>query len=88
MNNRISPTFLVLACMAGCTTSPPRVEHVQVPVPVACPVPTLPAKPQLPLANLPLTATDDETVRAYAESLRLCALYSKQLEIVLKAYLK
>jgi len=90
--SRNPPTFFLLllllmaTVLTGCATPAPRAERMQLPELKACAAPVLPPKPTLPLANLPLDASDDETLAAYAESLRQCALYSKQLEIALKAY--
>lgn len=77
-------TLAMAALLAGCAATPPSTLHVSVPVPVACTAPEMPSKPRLSLEDLPDTATDAETIEAYANSLRACGNYSKKLEILLK----
>lgn len=83
-------TTLLLATLAlsACATSTPAPLVQAVAVPVTCPAPTLPAKPRLPVQDLTPGATADSVIRAYAESLRLCAAYSRALEITLSGYQK
>jgi hypothetical protein len=78
------PLTLLAALLAGCASTSTPVEHVDVPMPIACTAPELPEKPRLALEDLPETATDAETIAAYASSLRACGTYSKKLEILLK----
>lgn len=86
MKSAILLATLALALSACATTPAPLVQAVA--VPTECPAPVLPAKPRLPVQDLTAGASADAVIRAYAESLRLCAAYSRALEITLSGYQK
>ena len=78
---------LLAACfLTGCTTAPVTPPSTLVAVPAQCPTPNVPLRPLLALEALSANASDEDTVQAYAESLRTCIGYSNQLQIILKAY--
>lgn len=83
----LSAILVAALATAGCATTPSSAPSVQsVVIPAECPSPTLPSKPGLPIANLRPGAQPDVVIRAYAESLRICAAYSHALEQVLEGY--
>ena len=75
---------LLAALLAGCATPPERVRtvRVDVPVPVECPRPAMPARPPLPLADVPPGAGPDEIARAALASLHALTGYAAQLEAI------
>lgn len=75
---------LLATLLAGCATPQERVRTVRVEVPVAveCPRPTLPARPPLPLADVPPGAGSDAIARAALASLHACTGYAEQLEAI------
>ena len=77
-----------VALLAGCASVAPRIETVQIKVPVAvpCPVPRLPAKPTLPLGMLIPTSTPSQVVKAYATTVTILMGYSKSLLTILSSY--
>ena len=79
-----SAVTLLAALLAGCATPPERVRtvRVDVPVPVECPRPAMPARPPLPLADVPPGAGPDEIARAALASLHALTGYAAQLEAI------
>lgn len=76
---------LILAVLlTGCASMRP--EQVLIPVAAECPAPVLPARPYLPVADLPANATPEQVARAYATSLQLATDYAEALEVLLSAY--
>ena len=85
MTHKSAPAVTLLAALlAGCATPQERVRtvRVEVPVPVACPRPTMPARPPLPLADVPPDAGPDEIARAALASLHALTGYAAQLEAI------
>ncbi|MDF2867150.1 MAG: hypothetical protein K0S11_620 [Gammaproteobacteria bacterium] len=78
--------FALVFLSAGCTThtQPPKI--VKVLVPVKCPVPNIPAKPHLPIADLKSDSRPNDVVQAYAASVKLLQGYSNHLLKLLSAY--
>ena len=87
MTHKSAPAVTLLAALlAGCATPPERVRtvRVDVPVPVECPRPAMPARPPLPLplADVPPDAGPDEIARAALASLHALTGYAAQLEAI------
>jgi hypothetical protein len=85
----IAAFALLLLALGGCAATPQPVqlpETVLVPVPASCPVPNIPQRPRLPLADLPTDAQPDAVARAYAETVETLQGYARQLEALLEAY--
>ena len=80
----IRPLAIACALLTGCATTQERVRTVRVDVPVAvdCPRPTMPARPPLPLADVPPGAGPDAIARAALASLHALTGYAAQLEAV------
>lgn len=77
--------LLAATTLAGCASAPTLPRQVSVPVAV-CPVPTVPPRPDLPVAALSKSSTPDQVARAYAQTVEVLAGYAKQLEELLKPF--
>lgn len=71
---------------AGCASAPAVSTVTAVPVVKECPVPTLPAKPDLPIGELKTGAPVEATTAAYGESLNVCIQRVRALEIMFEGY--
>jgi hypothetical protein len=79
----VLPLLLALAC-----AQPSAVPvTVKVPVPVPCPPPQIPARPQLPSAQLAQGPTLQDLVKALLADREALAAWALDLERRLKAYL-
>ena len=81
--------LLASLLLAGCAAPPPRVvvQQVKVPVPVQvpCPAPSVPARPNLPIADLVPTSTPETVDRALIATIAILQGYAAQLEQLLGA---
>lgn len=75
---------LMIGALCGCASAPqPLPERVLVPVPVECPRPEVPPRPQLPISELKEGAPSADVARAYAATVEALKGYAKQLEALL-----
>lgn len=78
--------FSLVFLLTGCSTHTQPPKMVKVPVAVKCPVPNIPAKPHLPIADLKPDSLPNDVVQAYAASVKLLQGYSNHLLKLLRAY--
>ncbi len=71
---------------AGCASAPAVSTVTAVPVVKECPVPSLPAKPDLPIGELKAGAPVEVTTAAYGESLNVCIKRVQALEALFEGY--
>ena len=69
--------------ITGCAT-----HTVQIPIPVSCPTPHIPPKPQLQSAKLTGKESPDVIEKAQVADIESLASYSNQLIAILKGYEK
>lgn len=81
---RLSLPLFAVAMLVGCASPP--IREAKVIVPAACPVPKIPAKKPLPVNTLPATASPQEVMRAYVESVQILINDDVQLREILKGY--
>lgn len=80
----VAPALLISACMllAGCTSAPPALQRVEVPVMVPC-VGEVPARPTYEFDRLPASSTDGELILALARDWTRGRKYEGELEVAI-----
>lgn len=75
--------LIMLLSLIGCST---QSHIVDVPVPLACPTPHIPPKPELMTAKLTGNESPDIVQKAEVADLRALTNYSNELIAILKGY--
>lgn len=82
MNNKIF-VIIIMLFITACST---LTKSVDIPIPLACPAPHIPAKPQLLTANLRGNETPNVVQKAEVADIKALTAYSDQLIAILKGY--